>query len=452
MIAPPKSIPPSIPVRKAPPNSHTGTGKDIPGPANYNPNVNTIKSKNRVADFSKKNHPRDVFSAKSGDQPGPGNYDPGYEMANKTANSFNTSGQSPMFMSKVPNCKDAKDDNGVPGPGHYVEKKKKKNLHYRSQSFRNDANGRGFMTSTKREGYWDNNIEAPFTKGTNISEGPGPWNYLGDKKSDMIIQRNNIKKSGVKPPFRSSDARSCMKRSSKVQSPGPGQYIDLESGHFLVKNNMNRFNSLRKVNEKYPNRKVIHFTSKSMRFNGGFFDAKDGPGPGDYDQNSKEGHHELTGILTKAQIKNKGKGGAVFKSTTNRFNEHEPNNPSVMILNKKSSNYNDLMVSNMKHQSPNSQYQGTSSNNRHVGFTATSPRFTHNQVFFGQKLKYTPGPGDYTMNGPRPKTYSHNRGVGRKQAFSNYVERKGTNNVVGPGSYLSTECSMIKKSYNMSLE
>lgn len=106
-----------------------------------------------------------------------------------------------------------------------------------------------------------------------------------------------------------------------------------------------------------------------------------------------------------------------------------------------------------KEANKNPQYQGMLQPNKNVGFTATSPRFTHNQVFYGEKLKYTPGPGDYNSRGNRPKTYSHNRGVGRKyQGFNSYVSGKGTNNGVGPGSYISTECTMIKKSYNMSLE
>mmetsp|Transcript_27044 Transcript_27044/g.23881 ORF Transcript_27044/g.23881 Transcript_27044/m.23881 type:complete len:94 (+) Transcript_27044:1478-1759(+) len=93
----------------------------------------------------------------------------------------------------------------------------------------------------------------------------------------------------------------------------------------------------------------------------------------------------------------------------------------------------------MKNGSSAPQSRGMLNHNRKVGFTATSPRFTHNQIFYGTKLKYTPGPGDYHSTGNRPKSYSHSRGVGRKQAFGSYVARGGTNHVVGPGSYLSTD-------------
>ena len=96
----------------------------------------------------------------------------------------------------------------MPGPGQYFSKKgKRKSLHYRSQSFRTDPNGRGFMTSTKREGFWDNTLEAPFTKGTNILEGPGPGNYPGGKKNENKLRKYNMR-SDAKPAFNSTDDRS----------------------------------------------------------------------------------------------------------------------------------------------------------------------------------------------------------------------------------------------------
>lgn len=437
MVIPPKSIPPSIPVKKVPPNSYTGRGKDIPGPANYNPNVDTVKTKHRAADFAKKEKTREVFSTRSAENPGPGVYDYKNDIASKTASTFNTSGQSPMFLSKVPNCKDTKDDNGIPGPGSYIDKKKKA-LHQRSNSYRVELNGRGFLTSVKREGYWDNTLEAPFTKGTNIVEVPGPGKYQNDKKRDPQKDKYNEIQS-AKPAFHSTDTRDCLRRSGKASSPGPGQYIDLNSSHFLSNQNIQRYSSERGMGGKYASGKMSHFTTKSMRFTGGFFQAKEGPGPGEYDSEVKSADNELKGILTKAQIRNKGKGGAVFKSTTNRFVENEPSNPCVRILDKKPDYRSDLIIDNMKTQASRTNYEGMLKPSKRVGFTATSPRFTHNQVFYGEKLKYTPGPGDYVANNLRPKTYSQSRGVGRKQVFNSYIPSKGTNAVVGPGSYISTE-------------
>lgn len=71
-----------------------------------------------------------------------------------------------------------------------------------------------------------------------------------------------------------------------------------------------------------------------MRFTGGLFEARVGPGPGQYINEKSTEDSEPKGILTKAQIDSKGKGGYMFKSTTNRFVENEPNNPNVRILDK----------------------------------------------------------------------------------------------------------------------
>jgi len=413
MTMPPKSIPPSIPVRKPPPNSYTGKRGDIPGPANYNPNHEITKIKQRVIDFSRR--PENTKSS--------------------------------MFISKVPNCKGTKDDNGIPGPGSYFTKKKKY-LHTRSHSDRIGPNGRGFLTSTKREGFWDNTLEAPFTKGTNKEV--GNWPRKCHKKIKSQGGNRNKNSNAIQQAFHSSEIRDCLKGNRKIQSPGPGQYIDLNFENSIGNQPIIMPQTDQRVKHKSSQAKNNHFKTKTTRFTGGFFQAKEGPGPGDYEQEVQSMDNEDRGILTKAQRRNKGKFGSVFKSTTERFIKNDKKNPWVRILDQKEgSQYNDLMVYNLKGGFPQSQPQGMLHKTRKVGFTATSTRFMHNQVFYGEKLKYTPGPGDYHSSGRRPKTFSHNRGVGRKQGFGSYVSSKGTNFSVGPGSYLSTDCTMIKKSYNM---
>lgn len=105
-----------------------------------------------------------------------------------------------------------------------------------------------------------------------------------------------------------------------------------------------------------------------------------------------------------------------------------------------------------------------------MGFDATSPRFTYNQVFYGQSLKLeVPGPGLYQEKrnvGARPMTFSQPRTRALKPgAVFNTSERrfkvkgqnsiynpKGTQAYVGPGSYINNENSLLKKSYNMTME
>jgi hypothetical protein len=331
-VNPPKGIPPSIPIKKVAPNSHTGRGNDRPGPANYTPNVDQIKNKTRYTDFSKAAKVKGTFEGKPADDPGPGMYDAYQEIAAKTSASFNASGCSPMFLSKVPNCKDTKDDNGIPGPGSYG-KKKKKAIHQRSNSYRTEPNGAGFNTSTKREGFWDNKLEAPFTKGSNLVEGPGPDKYHGGKAKKNADKFSDVKSE--RPGFHSTETRGCMKASGKAQSPGPGQYIDLSNSMFISNAGMAKYNSERGLGNKPHTVNQTHFGSKSLRFERGMFQSKEGPGPGQYSTEDTSDNNEPIGILTRAQIEGKGKGGAVFKSTTDRFYESHPNNPSIRILDKK---------------------------------------------------------------------------------------------------------------------
>mmetsp|Transcript_7211 Transcript_7211/g.8141 ORF Transcript_7211/g.8141 Transcript_7211/m.8141 type:complete len:211 (-) Transcript_7211:748-1380(-) len=210
MVMPPKSIPPSIPMRKLPPNAHTGKRGDIPGPANYNPDHNIIKTKQRVIDFSKKQKSREIFNNPSANNPGPGVYDLKSFVQEEGAKEKSGTAKSSMFISKVPNCKDTKDDNGIPGPGSYIDKKKKKSIHTRSHSYRVEPNGRGFLTGTKREGYWDNTLEAPFTKGTNSKLAPGPGKYHKKKNSEATKTRGSSQQA-IKQAFDSSEARICLK-------------------------------------------------------------------------------------------------------------------------------------------------------------------------------------------------------------------------------------------------
>ena len=102
-----------------------------------------------------------------------------------------------------------------------------------------------------------------------------------------------------------------------------------------------------------------------------------------------------------------------------------------------------------------------------VGFDATSRRFHYKEVFYGQSLKYdVPGPGQYASNDARPRTYGQPRNKHLKYAvvfntcekrfknkgYNSYINCTGTAPVIGPGAYGSNENSMLKKSFNMSME
>jgi hypothetical protein len=114
-------------------------------------------------------------------------------------------------MSSVPNCKDTKIKDRAPGPGSYIKDAHKKN--------NSDANIQNFQSTTKREGFWDNNISAPYTKPTFVKEVPGPGKYNHEKNKDDL--RAKIVEE-VSIPFSASGERDCLKKLNKTQQPGPG--------------------------------------------------------------------------------------------------------------------------------------------------------------------------------------------------------------------------------------
>jgi hypothetical protein len=67
------------------------------------------------------------------------------------------------------------------------------------------------MSKTKREGHWDNRIDAPYTKPTYYREGPGPGMYSPD-----------LKKSKIDECPKYSSERYCLRKFVKSPEPGPG--------------------------------------------------------------------------------------------------------------------------------------------------------------------------------------------------------------------------------------
>ena len=75
-----------------------------------------------------------------------------------------------------------------------------------------------------------------------------------------------------------------------------------------------------------------------------------------------------------------------------------------------------------------------------------------------------PGPGKYQEGRPQTDNQPRNKNMKyavvfnscerrfKNRGFNSYVYQPGTAAVVGPGSYISNENSMVKKSFNMSME
>ena len=191
---------------------------------------------------------------------------------------------------------------------------------------------------------------------------------------------------------------------------------------------------------------------------------------------------------------------AIFRSNCDRFSmQMVPNNPTVRMLKSQGGKRTKIVAQSeqgkhvydkeavfgienqvtcikdpdvwREHRTRASDYEQIAG--KRVGFDQTSPRFNYNQVFYGQSLKLeVPGPGLYqdsrSQDARRPKTMNQNRnhkqlkynGVVfntsekrfRPKGDASIYHQKGTQPIIGPGSYVNTENSMIKKSFNMSME
>ena len=176
--------PPSIPSKKVNVNMYTGRGQDTVGPALYNPNQHAHKKRAPVGDFQTSKQTRKVFEPTIDienkqfpprENPGPGSYD-GQEVA-KTKATFHSQGNNSIFLSKVPNCKDAKIRNDKPGPGHYTNvfpattagEVSTMNTSMADSKFGASvgSGGKGnvnpFMSTTQRGDFWKNELNAPYT-------------------------------------------------------------------------------------------------------------------------------------------------------------------------------------------------------------------------------------------------------------------------------------------------
>lgn len=216
-----------------------------------------------------------------------------------------------------------------------------------------------------------------------------------------------------------------------------------------------------------------------------------------------------------AAEKERSKGNSIFMSTTERFNSLEKQNPNVRLLNpeKRNSAQDDSKIQNslfkgvknviradekVQYDFKDTRTQWTAKgragdyevfSGKNIGFDQTSPRFNYNQVFYGQSLKFdVPGPGQYpqkplaeiattsqpknktraarqtrpgTFQQPRTKSQTLKSSLAvfdsqekrfKQRGLQTYNLQAGTNQQVGPGSYGNLENSMIKKSFNMSME
>ena len=109
----PKAGPPGIPGKKIAPQAYSGLNQDTVGPALYNPIQDAQKFVAPIHDFVVSKTERHLWEPQNKaentfvprDIPGPGKYD---RQDPEKMRNFNAKGEESVFLSRVPNCKDAK--------------------------------------------------------------------------------------------------------------------------------------------------------------------------------------------------------------------------------------------------------------------------------------------------------------------------------------------------------
>lgn len=256
----------------------------------------------------------------------------------------------------------------------------------------------------------------------------------------------------VKVPFNTSTKREEVNK-DKEQQPGPGAYIDISNPvNSSVMKGILKFASDRIIMEAQG---IVFgpFGSTEKRFRGAYQDNKySTPGPGHYpkDENNKDELERIYERIAKPRLNAK---SSMFSSRTDRFRATFSGDPFIQVIGKEDPF--ELQIKKAMYQSryqkqPTAHYSWV--NTSKVSFNSTAPRWKTHRIV---RIK-SPGPGEYCATGEMAgRCRNTHTAIGRRTKECSradyYRPRTGTNNKVGPG-YYATDMSMIKRSFNMSLD
>ena len=263
----------------------------------------------------------------------------------------------------------------------------------------------------------------------------------------------------VKVPFNSSTLREAEHTTKENQQPGPGTYIDVNNPiHSSVTKGILKFATDRGIMEA-QGLTCEPFGSTEKRFKAGYFRTKEGPGPGEYteDETKKD---EIDKVYEKIAKPRSSSQSSMFCSKTDRFQGHSANNPFIRVLEKGQHlprappgrpSYGSNPGEQWVKQTRSVYYAWY--NAAKLGFNSTEPRWNSQHKLAGK----APGPGAYSVaasrdgQGSRSQQSRRHTAGGSHNRCDSYRPKTGTSNKLGPGCY-STDMSMIKRSFNMSLD
>lgn len=311
-------------------------------------------------------------------------------------------------------------------------------------------------TQEGRDG-WQRSRDAPYTAPFHVRV-PGPGYYQSRKGSadakGRVLGVVNCSAlpyvAAVKVPFNSSAKRE--EPGKRSEEPGPGAYIDISNPiNSSVMKGILKFASDRIMMEAQG---VVFgpFGSTEKRFRGTYQSEKDAtPGPGKYprDENSKDDLEKIYERIAKPRANSK---SSMFSSKTGRFRATFNGDPFIQAVGKENESLEQARraMCHTAHAKPTPHYSWVAT--AKASFNSTAPRWKTHRIV---RVK-SPGPGEYCVAGEMaPRCRNTRTAAGRRTKECSradyYRPRTGTNSKVGPG-YYATGMSMIKRSFNMSLD
>lgn len=260
----------------------------------------------------------------------------------------------------------------------------------------------------------------------------------------------------VKIPFNSSTTRENSSK-AEYQIPGPGHYIDINNPiHSSVTRGILKFATDRGIMEA-QGLASGPFGSTEKRFKDASYGNQDFPGPGSYiEDNSKK--EEIDKIYEKIAKPRCNSQSSMFSSKTDRFISNGVGDPFIHVVGKSNKNAGKTQMRKTAYEYSDGKEQWIKqtrspyyekNNPGKIGFNSTDLRWKSQK----QINNKSPGPGSYgeTRIGTTIPFKKKRVGASNHNRSESYRPKTGTSEKIGPGCY-SVEKSMIKRSFNMSLD
>eukprot|EP00928_Gymnodinium_smaydae_P081535 TRINITY_DN6503_c0_g1_i1.p1 TRINITY_DN6503_c0_g1~~TRINITY_DN6503_c0_g1_i1.p1 ORF type:complete len:630 (+),score=112.46 TRINITY_DN6503_c0_g1_i1:162-2051(+) len=436
---------------------HTGDRRDMVGPGEYDPDARHIVAPTAPATkFHASKLNRNLFEPGVGIEnrtapreiPGPGAYAKRIIEEKEEAATCQFASRTPLTYQVEP-----RQERIVPGPGRYECLGQIDRL---TKSARERGEQMGFRmnfgTCVARNG-WARDLDQPYTDAYHIHNVPGPGHYAGrdlfpdekKKEAERALPQSARKKiHGVHHPslilaiqeqvgplqaFNSSDDRPCNKPVESF-TPAPTDYAKEDA-------RANSMDAVLKERMKIGRRGV--FGTCADRFYGSpLYDARGYGEPGGD-----------TGGDFGDSLGATGEPRAAFQSQTKRFEGTA--GPQEVHVRKTDKFQTPAPGDYNIEKEANYRSPFRTARNDHLSFGSGETRFTEKRdIFHGHAPGLNnPGPADYeALASARSKP----RGCAKMKARRPDPYVGSTNEKVGPGSYISTDTHMLKRTFNVSTQ